>query len=202
MRKWKSELETPSGQMKTWLQWKDANWSGTGTSHDHLDWPRLSYRDSRRKTKRQTEETMGRQHQRVDGPWMEYTTTESREPWGVEEAGCKMYNGVPNGQPDYRMDKIRRNDLPLHSDLTCSRGGSSSRGAGRSPDRLPVLHKLLDVRKGDVWGHHAQTFSKVGLHALWKLLTCLWFSTLCQWKVPVDNNVVRVVSGRYMLTTL
>ena len=28
-----------------WLQWKDANWSGTGTSHDHLDWPRLSYRE-------------------------------------------------------------------------------------------------------------------------------------------------------------
>ena len=32
--------------MKTsWLQWKDANWSGTGTSHDHLDWQRLSYRE-------------------------------------------------------------------------------------------------------------------------------------------------------------
>ena len=42
----KRELETPSGHMKTsWLQWKDANWSGTGTSHDHLDWPRLSYRE-------------------------------------------------------------------------------------------------------------------------------------------------------------
>ena len=32
---------------------------------------------SRRKTKRQTEETMGRQHQRVDWPSMEYHTTES-----------------------------------------------------------------------------------------------------------------------------
>ena len=32
---------------------------------------------SRRKTKRQTEETMGRQHQRVDWPSMEHRTTES-----------------------------------------------------------------------------------------------------------------------------
>ena len=44
-RKWKPELETPLGLMKTsWLQWKDANWSGTGTSQDHLEWPRLPYR--------------------------------------------------------------------------------------------------------------------------------------------------------------
>ena len=35
------------GRMKTsWLKWKkNVNWSGTGTSHDHLDWPRLSYRE-------------------------------------------------------------------------------------------------------------------------------------------------------------
>ena len=26
---------------------------------------------------------------------MEYTTMESRELWGVEEAGCKIYSGVP-----------------------------------------------------------------------------------------------------------
>ena len=39
--------------------------------------------------------TMGRQHQRVDWPGMEYTTTESREPQGVEEAGCKIYSGAP-----------------------------------------------------------------------------------------------------------
>ena len=45
MRKWRPELEMPSGCMKTsWLQWKDASWSGMGTSHNHLDWPRLSYR--------------------------------------------------------------------------------------------------------------------------------------------------------------
>ena len=50
---------------------------------------------SRRKTKRQTEETMGRQHQRVDWPSMEHRTTESREPRGVEEAGCKIYSGAP-----------------------------------------------------------------------------------------------------------
>ena len=33
---------------------------------------------------------MGRQHQRVDWPWMESHTAESREPRGVEEAGCKI----------------------------------------------------------------------------------------------------------------
>ena len=48
----------------------------------------------RRKTKRQTEETMGRQHQRVDWPSMEHHTTESWEPRGVEEAGCKIYSGA------------------------------------------------------------------------------------------------------------
>ena len=46
---------------------------------------------SRRETKRQTEE----QHQRVDWSWMEYHTTESWEPRGVEEAGCKIYSGAP-----------------------------------------------------------------------------------------------------------
>ena len=50
---------------------------------------------SRRKMKRQTEETMGRQHQRVDWPSMEHRTTESWEPRGVEEAGCKIYSGAP-----------------------------------------------------------------------------------------------------------
>ena len=38
---------------------------------------------------------MGRQHQRVDWPGMEYHTTESREPRGVEEASCKIYSGAP-----------------------------------------------------------------------------------------------------------
>ena len=42
----KAKLKMPSGHMKTsWLQWNDANWSGVGTSHDHLDWPKLSYRE-------------------------------------------------------------------------------------------------------------------------------------------------------------
>ena len=48
-----------------------------------------------RKTKRQTEEAMGRQHQRVDWPWMEHHTTESWEPRGVEEVGWKIYSGAP-----------------------------------------------------------------------------------------------------------
>ena len=41
---------------------------------------------------RQTEETMGRQHQ--SGLALN-VTTESREPQGVEEAGCKIYTGAP-----------------------------------------------------------------------------------------------------------
>ena len=45
--------------------------------------------------RRQIEEMMGRQHQRVDWPWMEYHTTENWEPWVVEEAGCKIYSGAP-----------------------------------------------------------------------------------------------------------
>ena len=85
MRKWKRELETPSGRMKTsWLQWKDANWSGTGASRDHLDWPRLSYREQfKEETKRQTEETMGRQRQGVNWPWMELQLrkAENRKEW-------------------------------------------------------------------------------------------------------------------------
>ena len=38
---------------------------------------------------------MGGQHLRVDWPPMEYHTTESREPRGVEEGGCKIYSGAP-----------------------------------------------------------------------------------------------------------
>ena len=38
---------------------------------------------------------------------MEHHTTESSEPRGVEEAGCKIYSSAPNGQPDYGIDKIR-----------------------------------------------------------------------------------------------
>ena len=31
----------------------------------------------------------------LDSPWMEYHTTESWEPRGVEEAGCKIYSDAP-----------------------------------------------------------------------------------------------------------
>ena len=42
--------EKLQGPMKTsWLQWKDANWSGTGTSHDRVDWPGLSCREQFKK---------------------------------------------------------------------------------------------------------------------------------------------------------
>ena len=67
-------------------------------AHHTIIWTGQDYptgNSSRRETKRQTEETMGRQHQRVDWPWMEYLTTESREPRGVEEAACKIYSGAP-----------------------------------------------------------------------------------------------------------
>ena len=43
--------------------------SGTGTSHDHLDWPRLFCREQFKEGHEEaTAETMGRQHQRVDWP--------------------------------------------------------------------------------------------------------------------------------------
>ena len=45
--------------------------------------------------RRGRQKNMWRQHQRVDWPWMEYTTTESRDPRGVVEAGCKTYSGAP-----------------------------------------------------------------------------------------------------------
>ena len=49
----------------------------------------------RKEMKRQTEEMMGRQHQWVYWPWLKHHTVESWEPWGVEEAGCKIYSGAP-----------------------------------------------------------------------------------------------------------
>ena len=39
---------------------------------------------------------------------MEYTTTESREPRGVEEAGCKIYSGGPT--VSQTMGEIRRKE--------------------------------------------------------------------------------------------
>ena len=37
---------------------------------------------------------------------MEYTTTESREPREVEEAGCRIYSGAPTVTQTTRIDKI------------------------------------------------------------------------------------------------
>ena len=42
---------------------------------------------------------------------MEYTPTESQEPRGVEEAGCKIYSGAPTvskttGQTDRQTDRL------------------------------------------------------------------------------------------------
>ena len=52
----------------------------------------LSVQEGRRRGRQR--KTMGRQHQRADWPWMDYTTTKSREPRGVEEYGCKIYSGA------------------------------------------------------------------------------------------------------------
>ena len=60
------------------------------TGQDYPTW-----NSSRRETKRQTEEMMGRQHRRVDWPWMEHHTTERRVRKGVKEAGCTIYSGAP-----------------------------------------------------------------------------------------------------------
>ena len=103
-RHWQG-LETPSGHMKTsWLQWKDASWSGTGTSHDHLDWLRLSHREHYTGGRRR-----GRQRKRWEdnikewtGPWMEGHTAESWEPQGVENVGCRIYSGAPTASQTTR----------------------------------------------------------------------------------------------------
>ena len=45
-----------------------------GTSYDHVDWPRLSYREQ---FEEGDEEADRGNDQRVDWPWMEHHTTES-----------------------------------------------------------------------------------------------------------------------------
>ena len=62
--------------------------------------------DSKLFLNKETEETIGRQHQRVDWPWMEYHTKEIWEPRGVEEAGCKIYSSAPMVS-QYGIYKIR-----------------------------------------------------------------------------------------------
>ena len=87
-RKWKTELKTPSNRVKTSeLQWQDINWGGTGTSHDHLGWSKLSCREQFKEGDEEADrETTGRQHSREwSCPWMEHHTEESWEPRGVEE---------------------------------------------------------------------------------------------------------------------
>ena len=96
MRKWKPKLEMPSSHMrppdfseKMQIEVVQARHTITWTCQDYP-----TGNSSRREMKRQTEEMMGRQHQRVDWPWMEYHTVESWEPQGVEEAGCRICNGA------------------------------------------------------------------------------------------------------------
>ena len=57
-----------------------------GPYEDRIIWTGQEYptgNSTRREVNRQTDETMGIQHQRVDWPWMEPHATESWEPWGV-----------------------------------------------------------------------------------------------------------------------
>ena len=79
----------------TSMKRRKLKWYGHVTRSSGLARTILQGNSSRRETKRQTEKTMGRQHLRVDWPRLEYTPTESQEPRGVEEAGCKIYSGAP-----------------------------------------------------------------------------------------------------------
>ena len=95
MRKWKAELETPLGGMKTsWLQWKDANWSGTGTSHDHnYGLPETIQQETVQGGRRR-----GRQGKRWEDNIKERTGLEwniiLRKAENREEAGCKIYSSA------------------------------------------------------------------------------------------------------------
>ena len=85
MRKLEPKLETPSGRMKTFRLSEKTQTQVVRARHTIM-WTGQDYRtgnSSRRETKRQTEETMGRQHQRVD--WLEWNIilrkAEKREEW-------------------------------------------------------------------------------------------------------------------------
>ena len=97
---WGSESENWKRHRAVWrpLDYSEKTQTEVVRARHTIIWTGQDYptgNSSRRKTKRQVEETMGRQHQRVDWPSMEHRTTESWEPRGVEEAGCKIYSGAP-----------------------------------------------------------------------------------------------------------
>ena len=67
-----------------------------GTSHDHLDWPRLSYREQFKEGDKEADrgndgKTTSKSGLALKGIYY----YRSQEPRGVEEAGCKMYSGAP-----------------------------------------------------------------------------------------------------------
>ena len=80
-----------------------------GTSHDHLDWPRLSYRE-------QFKEGDEEADRRKDG-WtgLEWNTllrkAENREEWRKLVVKSTV---VPQRQPDYGIDKKIRRAQPAH----------------------------------------------------------------------------------------
>ena len=102
------ELETPSGRMKTsWLHWKDTNWSGTGMSHDHLHWPRLSYREQFKEGDEDADR--GNDGKTTSKSWLALngiSYCESWEPQGVDEASCKIYSGASMVSQTMRWDEL------------------------------------------------------------------------------------------------
>ena len=58
---------------------------------------------------------MGRQHQRVDWPWMEHHTMESWEPRRVEEVGCKICSGAPTVSQTTGQVKVKGERWPVTS---------------------------------------------------------------------------------------
>ena len=62
----------------------------------------------------------------TDLEW-KYTTRESREPRGVEEAGCKIYSGAPT--VSQTMRRIRSEEAVRLSQGECGRPGLATRSS-------------------------------------------------------------------------
>ena len=67
-----------------------------GTSHDHLDWPRLSCRYQFKEGDEEADKGNDGKTTSKSGLALIGTSYYGkREPRGVEEAGCKIYSGAP-----------------------------------------------------------------------------------------------------------
>ena len=105
------EMEMPMGRMKTWLQWKDANWSGTGMSY-HLDWPRLSYREQVKEGDEEADRGNDRKTSKsglaLNGIWY-YGKTRTVSKWRKPVVKSTV---VPNS-PDYRIEEMMGENIPV-----------------------------------------------------------------------------------------